>query len=252
MGTVGSGADGIAAAVVIGGGPLRAPDDATGRRFDVVVAADSGLDVALAAGLRPTHLVGDMDSISGAGAEWAEAQGVPIERHPSDKDATDTALALAHARRLGATEIVVFGGLGIDRFDHLLGTIAALGDPDLAGVETLTAHLGASTLHVLHPRHEVQLELTVDAVFSLLALHGDCAGVDVVGARWPLVDAELPGGSTRGISNAAVEPVVRVSTTTGVLTVVVPRPDPARPDPAGADPSATPEPTQPHSPQELP
>ena len=227
MGTVGSGADGIVAAVVIGGGPLRAPSDATSRRFDIVVAADSGLDVARAAGLRPTHLVGDLDSISTAGSEWAAANGVPIEEHPADKDATDTALALTDARRLGAGEIVLFGGVGIDRFDHLLGTVAALGDPGLAEVGTLTAHLGASTLHVLHPGREVRLELAVGAVFSLLALHGDCTGVDVRGARWPLADADLPAGSTRGISNAAVEPTVTVATRTGVLTVVVPRPDPS-------------------------
>jgi thiamine pyrophosphokinase len=227
MGTVGSDADGIVAAVIIGGGPLRAPDDATARRFDVVVAADSGLDVALAAGLHPTHLVGDLDSISSAGSEWAAAHGVPIEQHPADKDATDTALALDRARRLGATEIVLFGGIGIDRFDHLLGTVAALGDHGLAGVPLLSAHLGASTLYVLHPGHEVSVDLLTGTVFSLVALHGDCTGVAVRGAQWPLDDADLPSGSTRGISNAAVDPSVRVSTATGVLTVVVPRPDPS-------------------------
>lgn len=226
MGTVGSGADGIVAAVVIGGGPVRAPDGATTRRFDVVIAADSGLDVALAAGLHPTHLVGDLDSISSAGAAWAAAHGVPVEQHPTDKDATDTALALEHARRLDATEIVLFGGVGIDRFDHLLGTVAALGDPGLAGVPTLTAHLGASTLHVLHPGRAVDLTLPAGAVFSLVALHGGCTGVGVRGAQWPLDDADLPSGSTRGISNTAVDATVRVTTATGVLTVVVPRPDP--------------------------
>ena len=246
MGTVGSGADGIVAAVVIGGGPVRVPDDDEARRFDVVVAADSGLDVALAAGLHPTHLVGDLDSISGAGTEWAVAHGVPIEQHPADKDATDTALALAHARQLGATEIVLFGGVGIDRFDHLLGTVAALGDPGLAGVPTLTAHLGASTLHVVHPGHTVALDLGTGAVFSLLALHGDCTGIELTGARWPLADADLPGGSTRGVSNTAVGSPVRVAITTGVLTVVVPRPETGTPS---AHPQQHP---QQHPPQEHP
>ena len=46
-------------AVVIGGGPIAATD----VRFDVIIAADSGLDVALAAGLRPHHLVGRTSNI---------------------------------------------------------------------------------------------------------------------------------------------------------------------------------------------
>ena len=43
----------------------RIPDGA------VVIAADGALDHALAAGLVPAGLVGDMDSISDAGLEWA-------------------------------------------------------------------------------------------------------------------------------------------------------------------------------------
>ena len=80
----------LTVAVVVGGGPIRPPD----RGFGAVIVADSGLDVALAAGLVPTMLVGDLDSISADGARWAADHGLPIEQHPADKDDTDTALAL--------------------------------------------------------------------------------------------------------------------------------------------------------------
>ena len=66
------------------------PDDA------IILAADGGLDVALAAGLEPGGLIGDLDSVSGDGLAWAE-QHATIARHPTDKDATDTELALAFA-----------------------------------------------------------------------------------------------------------------------------------------------------------
>ena len=111
--------------VVIGGGPLlpaavaEVADDAT------IIAADSGLAHAVAAGLRPTVLLGDLDSISAHGKMWAYAHEVEIDQHPVDKDATDTELALVRAASIDATALLVIGGAG-DRFDHTLGTIAAL------------------------------------------------------------------------------------------------------------------------------
>jgi thiamine pyrophosphokinase len=57
--------------------------------------------------------------------------------------------------------------------------------------------------------------------FSLLALHGPCAGVTVSGARWPLTNAALTGTEARGVSNEATERT-EVHVTSGVLTVVIP------------------------------
>jgi thiamine pyrophosphokinase len=211
------------AALVIGGGAVRPPR----RHHDLVITADSGLDVALAAGFRPTHLVGDLDSISAAGRAWAEEHGVHVETHPADKDATDTALALALVVRLGAERLHVYGNTGIGRLDHLLGTLVALGDPVLHELATITAHLDDTTVHVLHPGHSVEVTLPRGAVFSLLALHGRCDGVEVTGARWPLERARFTAGSTLGISNEALDAdvPVRVFVAGGVLTVVVPAPD---------------------------
>ena len=62
----------------------------------IVLAADGGLDHALAAGLTPAGLVGDLDSVSADGLAWAEEHAT-IERHDPDKDRTDTELALKMA-----------------------------------------------------------------------------------------------------------------------------------------------------------
>jgi thiamine pyrophosphokinase len=211
------GAMDTASAVVIGGGPVRGPV----REYSIVVAADSGLDEALAAGFTPTVLVGDLDSVSAAGRAWATEHDIPVHEHPADKDATDTALALECAVRLGAVSVDVYGATGVARLDHLLGTLAALGDPVLHELASLRALLDDSEVHVLHPGHAATLDLAPGATFSLLALHGRCDGVDVVGAHWPLERARLTSSSTLGVSNTATGPV-RVSVAGGVLTVVVP------------------------------
>lgn len=210
----------LTVAVVVGGGPIRPPD----RRFGAVVVADGGLDVALAAGLVPTILVGDLDSISPEGARWAADHGLPIQRHPAEKDDTDTALALRCAAALLPDEVVVLGADLTTRLDHLLGTLICLGDATMAGTERITAHLGSTHVFVVHPGRRRTLTLPAGSVFSLLALHGDCVGVGVTSARWPLCNARLRAGSSLGISNESIGEPVDVSVASGVLTIVIPEP----------------------------
>lgn len=207
--------------VVVGGGGVRAPVG----RFDLVIAADSGVDGALGAGLQPDVVVGDLDSISPAGLAWAEAHGVQVEAHPADKDLTDTALALQCAARRGGTDLTLVapdGDAPTHRLDHMLGVLAALGDPVLAGFASITAHLGRAVLHLVRPGRPLVLQRPAGTTFSLLAAHGPCNGVDISGAQWPLQQAELPAASTRGISNTVVSPPVTASVGIGVLTVIVP------------------------------
>ncbi|HEX3087638.1 MAG TPA: thiamine diphosphokinase, partial [Ilumatobacteraceae bacterium] len=108
--------------VVIGGGALSPRHIADIAPDAVIVAADSGLDHAVEAGLRPTILVGDLDSITAHGKMWAYAHELEIDQHPLDKASTDTELALARAVQTEATDLLVFGAIG-DRFDHALGTL---------------------------------------------------------------------------------------------------------------------------------
>lgn len=206
--------------VVIGGGPLSPQCLDEVRPEATVIAADSGLDHAVAAGLKPAVLIGDLDSISAHGKMWAYAHEVEIDQYPVDKDATDTDLALRRAATVDATELLVLGAPG-KRFDHALGTIAALGNPALARFETIQLLLDDMVVHVLHPGRSVSLDLPQSSFFSLLALHGPCRGVDVEGAQWPLAGASLEPSSTRGLSNLSTS-LVHVAVTDGVLTVVVP------------------------------
>ena len=206
--------------VVIGGGALSPRHIADIAPDAVIVAADSGLDHAVEAGLRPTILVGDLDSITAHGKMWAYAHELEIDQHPLDKASTDTELALARAVQTEATDLLVFGAIG-DRFDHALGTLAALGNPALARFEGIRLVLDEISVHVMHPGRSVTLDLPQNSTFSLLALHGPCRGVEVTGARWPLDDATLESSSTLGISNESTG-LLHVAVTDGILTLVVP------------------------------
>jgi thiamine pyrophosphokinase len=150
--------------VVIGGGSLS-PRAAAEVNIDAtIIAADSGLDHAVDAGLRPAVLVGDLDSISAHGKMWAYAHELEIDQHAIDKDATDTELALTRATTIGATDLLVLGATG-DRFDHALGTIAALGSPKLAGFETIRLLLDDVVIHVIHAGRSLPLDLPSNTSF---------------------------------------------------------------------------------------
>lgn len=211
--------------IVTGASSLDARAVAAVPADAVIVAADGGLDHARAAGLDPDVLVGDLDSVSALGLAWA-SEHADVVRHPIDKAATDTELAIAHAAGLCPDRILLIAGLG-DRLDHAVAALGALGAPGLDAVDALEAWWGPDQLRVVHGPGRATLQLPAGATFSVLALHGPADGVTVVGARWPLTDHRLEPIVGLGVSNQVAEPPATVAVDRGILTVVVPGGAPA-------------------------
>ena len=187
-----------------------------------VIAADGGLDHASALGLDVVAAIGDLDSVSTHSLAVAESEGIQIERHPAEKDATDLELALEAALARGPSRILVLGGLG-DRLDHLLGALLLLGSAKWAGVE-IDAEIGPARVHVI--RDERTLTGRPGELVSLLALHGPAEAVRTAGLLYELRGETLEPGSSRGVSNAFTTDTAHVSLDSGVLLAVRPHPDP--------------------------
>lgn len=206
------------AVVIAGGDP---PDPAVAGQLPAgayVVAADSGLDHAGLLGVDVDLAVGDFDSASPGAVRAAEVRGVPFDRHPPAKEATDLQLAMDAALAAGVGRIVVVGGSG-GRLDHLLATALLLAAPAYAEVE-VCAYLGPATVWVV--RGHSFLTGRVGAYLSLLAAHGPAAGVTTAGLRYPLRGEDLPVGSTRGVSNEFSRPDAEVRVEDGALLAVAP------------------------------
>lgn len=213
------------ALVFAGGDPVPA---AVARRLPgedaLVVAADSGVEHALALGRRVDLVVGDLDSADPAVIEKVAAAGTEIDRHPAAKDQTDLELALRAAQARGATRIVVAGGYG-GRLDHFLANALALAGPAVDGV-AVTWVTGDALLTVV--RDHARIAGEPGGLCSLLAVGGPARGVRTHGLRFPLAGEELAPGSTRGVSNELTEPVADVWVEHG--TVLAVQPDPADPE----------------------
>lgn len=218
-------------AVVVADGrvPDRAALDAAwpgwAAEVGLVVAADGGARAAEGLGLGLDLIVGDGDSLADADLEQLVARGVRIERSPTDKDETDTELALLAALRAGADRLTLLGALGGPRLDHELANLWLLAHPALGAVPVTVLDEAARIRLLQAPDpagRPVRLDLSgpPGALVSLLPFGGDALGITTEGLRYPLRDEPLRLGPARGISNVRLDATARVVLRAGRLLVI--------------------------------
>jgi thiamine pyrophosphokinase len=184
-------------------------------REPFVVAADRGATTALAFGYTPDVVVGDLDSIDASTLAELNRRGVPIEKHPRDKDATDGQLAVERALEVEPSGLWLLGFLGGPRLDQALANVLLLPRVELAA--TLLDE--RNELVLLRPGRQHTWRAEPGEVVSLMPLGEDVSGVRTLGLRWPLDGDRLVAGDTRGVSNEAVSDDVGVWFERGLLLV---------------------------------
>ncbi len=185
--------------------------------YDLVGAADGGLDHLLARGLDVDLVVGDLDSVSADGLERARSRRVTILSHPRDKDETDLELALAAAVDAGVAGVtVVLDGAG--RIDHAFANLAVLASPRWAGV-TVDAVVGDHDVHVVRGHRTIGVD--PGGLVSVLPVGGPARGLSSRGLRWRLDDDRLEPWAGRGLSNVAEASRVELAVGAGVVLVIV-------------------------------
>lgn len=179
---------------LIGGGTLPpAPLAAALARAPVVVAADGGADAALAAGLEPAAVIGDLDSLSDA----ARA-AIPAARlhRIAEQDTTDFEKCMA---RICAPLVLAVGFAG-PRLDHLLAALTVLVARRAPPCIILTE---AEAILAAPPR--LRLDLPPGTRVSVVPM-GRLTGTSR-GLRWPLDGLVLDPAYRTGTSNEALGPV---------------------------------------------
>ena len=182
---------------------------------DLVIAADSGYDLAVKEGFTVDVLIGDMDSI--------ETEVIPnhviVERYPTDKSATDLELALDRVTDERPGRVVIVGGSG-GRVDHELATAALLTSDRWSEIDEIDWVTDRGWSYVVRKRRVIHGD--VGATISLIPMGGPANGVTATGVHWPLENATLAHGTTHGVSNLFAGPVADVRVADGCLLVVVP------------------------------
>ena len=187
------------------------------RGGDLAIAADAGYETAVALGERVDVLLGDFDSLAGRPEDLLRDTATEIIRVPTEKDDTDTQLAVEEAIRRGAEEIIIIGGLG-GRLDHTLSTLAILEDLHARGVyATLTdghsrvRYLRSSSTLIARSGYKYLSVLAADAVVK---------GVDIEGCKYPLKRATLRRERQFAVSNELTGNVAFVSVRRGGVFII--------------------------------
>lgn len=183
---------------------------------DYIICADGGTRHALALGLTPHVVIGDMDSIDKDKWQDLENSEVSVELFPQDKNETDLELAIGRAIELSPERLLIIGALG-GRLDQMLGNIALLSDHRLS---TLNARLDDGVEEIFFCRDQAQIHGSKGDILSLIPWGNAVYGVQTKGLNWPLQNETLFPDQTRGISNEMTENDASIKIESGLLLIV--------------------------------
>ncbi len=178
---------------------------------DYIICADAGYDLAKAVGIVPDILVGDFDSLSEEPADFLRKVKLPVE-----KDETDTLYALRFAFSKGATNIVLYGGIGT-RFDHSYANVCLLQHAMVRDISMVVTD-GSTEIYLT----DSKLSLTdkKGCTVSLYAFSDICEGVSLKGFYYPLDNAFLEKYDIIGTSNVITDDVAEISVSCGNLLII--------------------------------
>lgn len=183
---------------------------------DYIICADGGTRHALALGLQPALIVGDMDSAEPGQLQELQKGNVTIESFSHDKNETDLELAINRALALQPNKIVILGALG-GRLDQTLANISLLTDDRLSKFDI---RLDDGVEEVQLCRDEVEVHGRGGDLVSLIPWQGAVTGVLTEHLRWPLRRETLYPDKTRGISNEMLAETASIAIEDGLLLVV--------------------------------
>lgn len=176
-----------------------------------IISADSGFRKLEKLGVYPDLAVGDFDS-----SKVPDFDGELIVL-PTHKDDTDTLYALKQAINRGYNNITVVGGIG-SRFDHSYSNVVNI---------DYCKSLGADC-KIVTPNSEIFIAYDTVRIpkgkydyFSLFAFGGECRGLTIEGAEYPLDDYTLECGTSMCQSNCVKDELCTISFASGKLLVVL-------------------------------
>ena len=217
--------------IIVLSGDIR--DDSSARHWldgaSHLICADGGARHLRRLQIRPDLLAGDMDSLSARDQAWLDSLNVPVRRYPAIKDETDSELALRLALNMlpdprNQHEIVLLAAFG-SRPDHVLANqllAVSLAAENLRlvltdGVTTMYTLVGGQTLSLELPTYDVK-----PLAVSIIPVGGPINGLTCLDSLlYPLDQADLMPGSTRGISNRVIKGPVEISLQKGIALVSV-------------------------------
>lgn len=185
------------------------------KKTDAVIAADGGVRHALRAGLMPDIVLGDFDSTPRTLQKKLEKKNVNFLKFPTDKDQTDSELAVNYVLKNKFKDILIFGFVG-DRIDHMLATLLFL----INHTKSIKISLFTQNQDIFVLKNsDLNLRGEKGQYVSLLPFSKN-AKITTTGLKYKLRNQVLELGKTVGVSNEFLSKKAGVKVIGGKLLVI--------------------------------
>ena len=186
--------------------------------FEVIIAADRGMDFLYEHKITPDIIVGDFDSVKNEALSYFKEKGMSdIHVLNPEKDDTDSECALQIALDHGADHIIIIGATGT-RIDHVLGNISLLGKAMSEGkmAELLDTH---NRIRMIDNELEIEKNKQYGKYVSIIPV---CKNnkITLEGFKYQLKDYTFEGFNTLGISNEIVDDIAKITVNEGQYIVI--------------------------------
>lgn len=187
-------------------------------RNQIIIGADRGAEKLMEKGITCDYIVGDFDSTTPVFLEKVKDIQDRVQIYSSEKDETDTELAIRLALSLKPTKVILLGATGT-RLDHVLGNIQLLLQIEKHGVKGII--IGRhNRIQILLPNKNISIEKSTYKYVSFLPFSEEVDGIMANGFKYPLHQARMELGAPYGISNEIVSEKGTISIKTGILLVI--------------------------------
>lgn len=181
---------------------------------DYVICADAGYVYAEKFGYTADCLIGDFDTLNPP----EEKSYKEILKYNSEKDDTDTMLAVKNALNKNATEIYIFGALG-GRFDHTFANVQALNYISQNSSQGIIITEN-EYMTILNPG-KYTFKKKNDFYFSVFSIADESTGVCLRGVKYTLENGTLSSNFPLGVSNIITDDFAEISFKNGKILIVM-------------------------------
>ncbi|MBE7054066.1 MAG: thiamine diphosphokinase [Ruminococcaceae bacterium] len=186
---------------------------------DIVICADGGVKHLINLDLDASYFLGDFDSCNFEDVKNdSHLKNAQIIKFNSEKDETDTEIALNLALEKGVSNIVILGAIGT-RIDHTLANIMLMKKALKHNVE----------LKIVNEKNEIRLvdksislNPVKNAFLSVIALK-TTTNLTLKNVKYELNEFTLSTDTSLGISNEFTDKKAIISFDEGLLLVIISR-----------------------------
>ncbi|MBQ7359654.1 MAG: thiamine diphosphokinase [Lachnospiraceae bacterium] len=185
---------------------------------NLVIAADGGVKYLEALGISADICIGDFDSVSISERKKIDRSKAQVIELPTEKDETDTLVAIMEGIEQGCETFYLLGALG-GQLDHTLANLQCLLYLKEQGCDGFILDRGQTILMLKDEC--IYLPEKEKGRISIFAFGGSAKGVTIEGLEYEIEDEVLEPSFPLGVSNSFAGEDVCIKVEEGCLLVIM-------------------------------